>query len=76
MLAPAGMAWLPLAAAFAVGVGMTLAPLQPAARGLLTAGLMTLAYGATAWWAGPDWLRQAVWHEFGPARRGRDRQVR
>ena len=68
VLVPAGMVLLPMGAACAVGIVTHLAPLEPAVRGLLTAGIMTLAYGATAWWVAPAWLREAAWHELAPTR--------
>jgi PST family polysaccharide transporter len=50
----------PLAAALAAGGLCLLAPLPPPARGLVTAGVTAAAYGAAAWWAGPEWLRSSV----------------
>jgi O-antigen/teichoic acid export membrane protein len=51
-------------AAGAVGAAALLVPLAPAVRGLVTAALMTSAYAAVAWWAGPAWLRATVREEL------------
>jgi PST family polysaccharide transporter len=55
---------LPIVTAIAVGSGVMLAPVAPAVRGLLTAGIMTLVYAALVWWCGPEWLRTGVRREF------------
>jgi O-antigen/teichoic acid export membrane protein len=64
VVAAAATALAPFAAALLVGLVAGRAPLDPAARGLVTAGASTLAYCATAWWAGPRWLRDAARDEL------------
>jgi PST family polysaccharide transporter len=61
----------PMVAALAVGAGVYLAgnatfgeALLPGVRGLVAAGTMTLAFGATAWWRGPVWLREVALSEL------------
>jgi hypothetical protein len=57
-------------AAGVVGAAALLVPLAPAVRGLVIAALVTAAYVAVAWWAGPAWLRATVREELAlPARR-------
>jgi teichuronic acid exporter len=55
---------VPIVVAIAVGSGVAQAPMASAARGLLTAGVMTLVYGVVVWWAGPEWLRTGVREEL------------
>ncbi|HYR96706.1 MAG TPA: oligosaccharide flippase family protein [Candidatus Binatus sp.] len=50
----------PMAAAIAAGSLTTLVPLAPAARGLVTAGVISAVYAAVAWRVGPEWLRSGV----------------
>jgi hypothetical protein len=59
----------PIAAGLAAGAIVALAPLASAPRGLLTAGAVTLVYGAVAWWSGPAWLRASVREELALASR-------
>jgi hypothetical protein len=60
---------LPVGAAIAAGAVVAMAPLAPAPRGLLTASVATLVYGAVVWWSGPEWLRATVLRELALAGR-------
>ena len=60
---------VPIAAGLAFGLLVARAPLASAPRGLLTAGAVTLVYGAVAWWSGPAWLRASVREELALASR-------
>jgi hypothetical protein len=64
VVAAAATALAPMTAALLVGLVAARAPLDPGARGLVTAGVSTLVYVATAWWAGPRWLRDAARDEL------------
>jgi hypothetical protein len=64
VLGPARSVACAVVAAGAVGAAALLVPLAPAVRGLVTAALMTVAYAAVAWWAGPAWLRATVREEL------------
>ncbi len=60
---------IPILAAIAAGAVVALAPVASAPRGLLTAGVVTLVYGAVVWWSGPAWLRAGVRRELAVATR-------
>ena len=64
ILAAASAAVVPIAVAVLVGLAASAMPLEAAPRGVLTAGLATLAYAAAVWWAGPRWLRGAASEEL------------
>ncbi|MEO6028221.1 MAG: oligosaccharide flippase family protein [Candidatus Binatia bacterium] len=74
VIGPARAIVAPAAVALVVGTAVRYAgaaalgdSLAPGFRGLLTAGTMTLAYLATAWWYGPEWLRRAARGEALPS---------
>ena len=58
----------PMTSAIGLGLLTNRAPVDAAARGLVTAGLVTMVYCATAWWAGPGWLRDTIRSAISAAR--------
>ena len=55
---------LPMIVSICVGLVANAVAVVPTFGGLVAAGAMTVAYVATAWWAGPDWLRAAAREEL------------
>ena len=64
VLVSASVIVLPMVAAISVGLAANAAAAGPTLGGLVTAGAMTAVYVATAWWAGPEWLRAAAREEL------------
>jgi hypothetical protein len=64
VLVSASVVVLPMIAAISVGLATNAATVGPTLGGLVTAAVMTVVYVATAWWAGPGWLRAAAREEF------------
>ena len=56
--------FVPMALAGAAGAAALQVPADPASRGLLAAAVVTVVFGAAAWWTGPHWLRARVREEL------------
>lgn len=67
VLRQASSVLIPMGTSMAAGAVTTLLPVAPVARGVITAGVVSVVYACVAWRVGPDWLRAIVRQELQPA---------
>ena len=58
--------FIPMGTSMAAGAVAALLPVEPAARGVITAGVVTVVYCGVAWRLGGDWLRAIAREELQP----------
>ncbi len=66
VLRQASRVFIPMGTSMAAGAVAALLPVEPAARGVITAGVVTVVYCGVAWRLGADWLRAIAREELQP----------